>query len=164
MSKSRRLEARESSRRTHSFALSSFYLRLLFVVEWNIGSPRDEPWCLVSSFGFVGFQWMHQASLMERAQSISWSCGCGLSEVSALAVYESSDALSSMAELSSSSETSLCLSSFSHSQGQAVRVVRGGSSSMCLLRRLCSASPAWRSGSTLRSFGSGYLARATASV
>ncbi|WZZ12892.1 hypothetical protein YC2023_105981 [Brassica napus] len=101
---------------------------------------------------------------MERAQSISWSCGCGLSEVSALAVYESSDALSSMAELSSSSETSLCLSSFSHSQGQAVRVVRGGSSSMCLLRRLCSASPAWRSGSTLRSFGSGYLARATASV
>ncbi|CAF2038441.1 unnamed protein product [Brassica napus] len=45
-----------------------------------------------------------------------------------------------------------------------LRFVRGGSSSMCLLRRLCSASPAWRSGSTLRSFGSGYLARATASV
>ncbi|KAL0732746.1 hypothetical protein Bca4012_008955 [Brassica carinata] len=105
----------------------------------------------------------HQVGLMERAQSILWSCGCSLSKVLALAVYESSDALSFMAEPSSSLETALCLSSFSHSQGQGVRVIRGVSSSLCCCVVFA---PSLQRGvaANAKKFGSGSLARARASV
>ena len=103
---SRRFVAREGSCWTLSSVLHVL-LRLLLRcgVVRRISAGRSLVSCLVLRFSRL--QWRQQFGLLVRAQSAWWSCGCGLSEVSAYGAYESSAVLLSMAV----SASSVCLAS-----------------------------------------------------
>ncbi|KAH0905785.1 hypothetical protein HID58_037612 [Brassica napus] len=113
---SRRFVAREGSCWTLSSVLHVL-LRLLLRcgVVRRISAGRSLVSCLVLRFSRL--QWRQQFGLLVRAQSAWWSCGCGLSEVSAYGAYESSAVLLSMAV----SASRLCLVSPTWRSGSALR-------------------------------------------